>query len=174
VTAFPTAHAEWALKRLSARTAEYLHSTPMPILGGRHLSEPIAPRHANALVDFVAVAEAFCVARLISLGATGDVNTWEKRAKALSTRAIDVNLFSDWPSLMGFVEVRNAIQHGLGRLTERQLGKHKAQIRGWLTAAAVPLNGDQVILRSEDVTRCGQVCGRFIRWLDATAPPPVR
>jgi hypothetical protein len=174
VTRVPTEQADWALRRLTARTAEYLHTPPIPVASSRHAPERLTTRDANAIVDLVAVAESFCVARLNSIGIGADVNTWDKRSKAWLKRSVDFDGYPGWPLLMGFVEVRNAVQHGLGRLTDRQLGKHKTQILGWLAAAAVRLNGDGIILGPDDVARCDRTCVEFVRWLDTSAPTPTR
>jgi hypothetical protein len=168
----PTAQAEWALRRLTSRTADYLETTRTPVVLGRHSPDRLATRDANALVDLVAVAESFCVARLATVGITADVNTWDKRAKAWRRRSIDVVGYAGWPVLMGFVEARNAIQHGLGKLTDRQLGKHKAQTLTFISAAAIRRNGDAIIIGTSDIARCDSACANFIRWLDTAAPPP--
>lgn len=174
MTIVPTAQADWALRRLTARTSEYLRTAPQPpVASSRHAPGGLATREANAIVDLVAVAESFCVARLASVGISADVNTWDKRAKAWRRRSVDFNGYPGWPPLMGFVEARNAVQHGLGRLTDRQLKKHKTQVLGSLADAAVRLNGDALILDPDDVTRCDRACADFIRWLDASAPTPT-
>jgi hypothetical protein len=139
----------------------------------RHHSDRLAIRDVNALVDQVAVAESFCVARLATVGVTADVNTWDKRAKAWLKAAVDLaNSYPGWPAFMGFVEARNAIQHGSGRLTDRQLGKHRTQTLAFIGAAAIRLNGDELIVGTDDVARCDRVCNEFVRWLDAAAPMP--
>lgn len=169
-----TAQAEWALHRLTSRTAEYLDSAGSAAVFGRHLPDKLATRDANALVDLVAVAESFCVARLASIGAMADVSTWNKRQKAWLKRAVDLaNGYPGWPALMGFVEARNAIQHGGGRLTDRQLGRRRAQTLAVIVAAAIRLNGDALILGAADVARCDHCCREFIGWLDAAAAAPL-
>ncbi len=168
-----TSQAEWAHRRLSSRAAEYHGTAGSHAVLGRHLPDGLATRDANALVDMVAVAESFCVARLASVGLTADVNTWKKREKAWLNLAIDLaNGYSGWPALMGFVEARNAIQHGGGKLTDQQLSRYKVRTLGVFAAAGIRLNGDALILSTNDVVRCDGVCSGFIRWLDAAAPTP--
>jgi hypothetical protein len=170
----PTEQAEWALRRLTSRTADYLDLSRHAPTSGRHAAQRLVTRDANALVDLVAVAESFCVARLASVGIAADVNTWDKRAKAWLKRSVDLaQAYPGWGPLLGFVEVRNAIQHGLGRLTDRQLGKRKAQTLTYIAAATVRLNGDAIIVGPDDVARCDRNCASFVRWLDAAAPPPA-
>jgi len=168
----PTAQAEWALRRLTVRTADYLNMTQTPATVGRHLPDRFATRDANALVDLVAAAEAFCVARLATVGITAEVTTWDKRAKAWLKQGVDlVKDYPGWHAFMGFVEVRNAIQHGLGRLTDRQLGKHKQETLRYIASAGIGLNGDAIIIGRDDVIRCDHACSTFIRWLDRAARP---
>ena len=169
----PTAQAEWALRRLTSRTADYLDTPGSSANLGRHLPERLATRDANALVDLVAVAESFCVARLASVGLTADVHTWHKRSVAWLKRSVDLAKdCPEWPAFMGFVEARNAIQHGLGKLTDLQLGTRKLQILRFLVAADIRLNGNEILIGPTDVARCDGVCKDFIRWLDARAPAP--
>jgi len=47
---------------------------------------------------------------------------------------------------MGYAEVRNAMLHGLGRLTDEQLGKRRQQVLVQIKAAGVHLNGPTVML----------------------------
>jgi hypothetical protein len=150
--------------------ADYLEMARAPEQSGRFVRERMGTREANAIVDLVAVAESFCVARLASVGVGSSANTWIKRAKAWKACSVDVDGYIGWSALMGFVEARNAVQHGLGRLTDRQLeDKYKKQTLGWLKAAEVRLNGDMIILAEADVTRCAQTSADFIRWLDLAA-----
>ncbi len=168
-----TAQAEWSLRRLTSRTAEYLDTAASPAVLGRHLPDRLATRDANALVSLVAVAESFCVARLASVGLTADVGTWKKREAAWLKRSVDlVKDYAGWLALMGFVEARNAIQHGLGTLTDQQLGKYKTETLAALAAAAIRLNGAALIIGTSDIARCDRICTEFVRWLDAAAPTP--
>lgn len=75
---------------------------------------------------------------------------------------------------MGFVHVRNAIQHGLGRLTDQQLGKYHDEVLTQIRASSVELNGDLLVIVADDVHRCGKTCGDFIMWLDAAYPKNER
>jgi hypothetical protein len=71
---------------------------------------------------------------------------------------------------MGFVHVRNALQHGLGRLTDQQLYRFRDQVLNEIHASSVNLNGDMLTVTDGDVSRCGTVSAGFIRWLDSAAP----
>jgi len=131
-------------------------------------------RQANAIVDMVAVAEAFSAGRLSDLMPTiaeNDLRTWKKRQAAWRKHfSLELSAWSGWSALQGFVDVRNALQHGLGRLTEMQVGSIYGQILTEIQACGVDLNGDLLTIVTSDVERCYQSCVEFILWLDATAP----
>ncbi|WP_091379104.1 hypothetical protein [Geodermatophilus sp. DSM 45219] len=124
-------------------------------------------------MDFVAVTESFDTGRLLPFippSAPTDVGTWQKRTKAWKRHAgTDPTTFDRWQALMGFVDVRNALQHGLGRLTDQQL-RHREQLLGQVQAAGVNLNGDRLTVTQVDAERCYRTCTDYIRFLDALCP----
>lgn len=171
-----TAEGEWALDRLTTRLAEARRYERAggagPLVQGRHTAGSLRTHYANALVDLVAIVESFSEERLTRLPAVSlgnDLSTWNKRQKAWASAGIDLGVCPDWEALMGFVEARNAMQHGQGRLTGRQLNLHRQQVLDRLDAAAIQLNGDLLQVSAGDVTRCAQTCMSFITWLDTTA-----
>jgi hypothetical protein len=142
---------------------------------GRHLLENDRLRHANALVDLVAVVENFTSQRLLKLRPNltdNDVFSWEKRRTSWSGHA-NVDLMSiapHWALLQGFIEARNALQHGLGRLTDFQLSSQRRdRVLENLRFANVPLIGDLVLVDAETVRTCRNSCADFILVLDNTA-----
>jgi len=172
-----TAHAEAALAQIASRVVDHrqlmrLDNAANP--ARRRLRQPLQARHVNALVDLVAVAESFASGRLLELRpavSPDDVSTWQKRKSAWGKHgSVDITAYKAWSALMGFVEVRNALQHGLGRLTERQLGKHRNEILAQIRASSVHLDGDLLVVLADDVAQCGKVCAGFVQWLDAAAP----
>lgn len=175
-----TAEGEWALARLVDRYTDFRGTAARARSNGRRsLSPRNDTANLNALVDFVAIAESFSVSRLLAIAPSlsdAAINTWHKREKEwLREGSTDVAQFQHWLALLGFVDARNAIQHGLGRLTAMQLGKFKDQVIRQLSAAQVHRDGDQLVIRPADVDRCFNVCRDFIAWLDSEAPaPPTR
>jgi hypothetical protein len=135
-------------------------------------------RHGNAVVDLVAVAENFTSSRLLQLRPTlteNDVFTWERRRRAWAEHGpVDlVTVAPDWLALQGFVEARNALQHGLGLLTDFQLDpRRREETLARLLAAPVYLTGDVVHIRVETVYRCRDVCESYVLTLDNAAPSP--
>lgn len=157
--------AEIALRRLAARAA--MHAAgPGRAVGepGRHLPARELDSDANALVDLVAVTESYFTDRLAEAApARNQPKSWHDRAKAWRDKA-GYNIAADprWPVLMGFVQARNALQHGLGRLTDFQLDPtllksgevRRTQVLRDLAACGLVLNGDRVIVLARDVERC--------------------
>lgn len=168
---------EWARERLVVRHAEYLQTCESvrlgQVRGGRHLASSARTRDVNALVDVVAIAEAFSVNRLMAIRPVSfdQTSTWSKREKVWRAE-VNINLpdFASWDALMGYVDARNAFQHNEGRLTEMQVVRWQAQTLRHLRAASVSLNGDVILLTESTVTCCVAVCKDFIVWLEASAP----
>jgi hypothetical protein len=141
-----TALGEEALGRLVVRVTDYrtlLRSSEIRPHGqrGRHLRDAEAARHGNALTDLVAVLESFTVTRLLNLRPAvshKDVMNWIGRIKMWKKHGgVDLAVFPEMQTVLGFAEVRNALEHGLGRLTERQLGEHRDQVLTQIAAAGV-------------------------------------
>lgn len=168
----PTAQAEWALGRLTARYREHRSAAGQRTTRGRHLDALHGTRDANAVVDLVAVAESFAVARWSTFASAAAGMTWAQRRKQWLAYDVDLDACSVSNELDGYIAARNAVQHNLGRLTDFQLGKYKMSNLAALAAAGIELNGDVVVLRGWNVYRCTETCQQFIRWLDVVAPQP--
>jgi hypothetical protein len=137
-------------------------------------------RHEHALVELVAVAENFSTTRLLDLAPTineAEVGTWPGRNNSwrnlFQIHIEDPTAFPEWPRVRGFVEARNAIQHGLGTLTRRQLQPaRRAETFSALAVAGINLSGNRVVVSEESVTDCYQSCSDFVVNLDRMAPIP--
>lgn len=140
----------------------------------RHVREHERSLVENAVTDLLALTEAFFVARLLAADPSikeEKLRTWQGRSTACQARiSVPVASHGDWRPLMGYVEARNAVQHGQGRLTRRQLAEHRKDVLSALAAADVHLNGDLVVLVAEDVTSCHRACASIVRYLDEQAP----
>jgi hypothetical protein len=66
--------------------------------------------------------------------------------------------------LMGYVEARNSIAHGLGRLTTRQLDSAETLSR--LARVNIKVSQGHVPLASGDVEGCHDICREFLMALD--------
>jgi len=145
-------------------------------LGRHHWNRSDALRKGNVIVDLVAEVENFTVFRLQSIKPNlteTDLFSWTKRKNAwLKHGTVDLaSLGSSWPRVQGFVEVRNALQHGLGELTDFQLSlAHRERVLAAVRSCSVHLDGGRVMLHPADVSRCADSCLTFISMLDCAAP----
>jgi hypothetical protein len=165
---------ETTLARLVSRRREYLlaASRPGDRTEERHTGRGIETLAANTLIDYVAIAEAFVSSRLTRLQPKmpeSKVFTWKNRRDSWQQlEGVDLTHVPGWQSLQGFVEARNALQHGLGHLTERQLN-YREETLAALGAAHVPLQGDVLVLNL-GVLENGYVTVRdFVIGLDSRA-----
>jgi hypothetical protein len=173
-----TALAEAALSQIALRALDHelLAKQPGHSLHGRHVwLQNSQSRHDNALVDIVAIVENFASRRLLDLRpvvTTDQVFTWEKRRKAWAEHGpVDLTRITHWRKLLGFIEARNAIQHGLGRLTDYQLDQaRRLESLTRLSAAQIRTIGDVVFVDARTVGECQHVCAKFVISLDSTAP----
>lgn len=136
----------------------------------------------SAIARVASIAESFCVDRLMSLaiselepdrspvrraifddalkGATG---TWSSIRSAFSEwHGVKPN----WRPLEGVQEVRNAIAHGLGRLTHRQASSRIATVERIRRIGLDVDSSDRLILTDEDVFKVASVCAQLIRDVD--------
>jgi hypothetical protein len=105
-----------------------------------------------------------------------DIFTWIKREKSWQKHDLALSdAGQPWTLLHGYVEVRNAIQHGLGRLTDFQLAsKRREDVFRSIRLTGCQVDGDQIRLIRQDVDACFTTCMTFIAWLDTKSPttPP--
>ena len=96
--------------------------------------------------------------------------TWDNRIKAWkAVHNIDIRGgFLGYPALMGWVECRNALAHGLGRLTDQQR-RRLTEVRKHLDAAGVRIAVDRVLVSPLDIERAALVVRNWIEWLDYQA-----
>lgn len=140
----------------------------------------------DAVLRLVAIAEDFSIGRLVEvveatlppdpivselwetvLDRSGD--GWDQRDKLWKRyQHVDVAAFPQRQALVGFIDARNAIAHGLGGLTRRQLRKRDRTI-GRLEKANIQLVGDLIVIDASHVEACASVVKAFIDWLDRSS-----
>ena len=136
----------------------------------------------STIVRVASITEAFCVDRLMAMavkelepdksvvrramfdealrGATG---TWSSIRKAFADwHGVKPN----WKSLEGVQEVRNAIAHGLGRFTHRQISSRTATVQRIRQIGLDVDSDDRIVLVDGDVLRVSLVCKQLIRDVD--------
>jgi hypothetical protein len=178
-----TRFAERALADISRWRGDHVAVTrPGRFTPGRHIAEVLERRHQSTLSGVVSCVEVYATDLLQDLQpaiSEQEVSTWREREKAwrqhLHLTLADLQI---WPALCGFVAARNAIQHGLGALTNMQLGISADKPRNYnyredtlsvLRAAKMRLDADRVIVGADDVGRCISTANAFVRELDAQA-----
>lgn len=172
----PSALADESARRIIARALDYRSALGHARVDhwGRH-QRVASARHDNAIIDAIALTEVFTSERLLQSTPTvrdTDVLNWQAREKAWLTHAnVTLSDATTWLQVRGYVEVRNALQHGIGRLTELQLGpKRRAETLEWIGATGCQLDGDLVRATAHDAEACFDACLAFIRWLDQQVP----
>jgi len=81
---------------------------------------------------------------------------------------IDLKKCTDWKRLEGAIEVRNAIAHGLGKLTTRQVSSYETASK--LARIDVFLSNGYVDLDLDHLRACAQYGAAFLRSLDSSLP----
>ncbi|MEX0985551.1 MAG: hypothetical protein WD096_10975 [Actinomycetota bacterium] len=94
---------------------------------------------------------------------------WEThRAAWKKWLGIDLTSAPEYAVFDGFVEARNAVMHGAGKLTRRQLaGDGGKVVSSKLQLAGIKVVGARVSLSSETAAICATTCKRLILWIDA-------
>jgi hypothetical protein len=157
----------------------------------RRLEGPAAivladPRHSLVLPHIVAIVEDFshqllvyCTFPLLDLTHPFREDMWrEAHERAEGNWSIHLEAWKKWhgvvctasphyEALMAFVDARNAIMHGLGRLTRRQLGKDGGKTTiNRLATVGIGVRAGRVVLTHAAVRSCAETCRDYVEWLD--------
>lgn len=99
--------------------------------------------------------------------------TWEQRRALWAQLGVDLTMFSADEPFRGFIEARNAVAHGLGRLTWRQTSNpaSRAEALRLLAAAGLQVVEWHVRLTEEDIERLAETVNQLIEWLDSASQP---
>jgi hypothetical protein len=143
-------------------------------------------RVEDALARFMSIADEFTFGLLIEVTETRlphdprvavlweryvdrETDSWEQRfASWEQLHQVSVTEFPRYSALLGFIEARNAVVHGLGFLTRKQLKKTQRSL-GRLKSAQIDVVANQLSLTVDDATKCASVVADFIAWLDSSA-----
>ena len=143
-------------------------------------------RYQLFLPHFVAIAEDFVRTSLMdwseksmparpsrlvqALWAAGQKETersWDDVRGAFSKwHGISLSAFPQYDDFQACVDARNAIVHGVGYLTPRQLRRDVAALRKRLIGFGISLSGTQLILDEPSIRNCAITCREFILWTD--------
>lgn len=139
------------------------------------------PHRQLTLLRLVSIVEEFCADQLHELG-EADMQPHASRSRQIiwDRTSADVTgswhkirgAFKDWysitPSWEGvedLIEARNAIAHGLGRLTRRQRRVEQSTLAK-LQRAKISVEGDRIVLAEVDLATAAQTCRTLIYELD--------
>ncbi|MCG5216157.1 hypothetical protein [Streptosporangium sp. KLBMP 9127] len=89
-------------------------------------------------------------------------SSWQEQKKAYKDW---LGISEDWKSVERLAEARNAVAHGLGKLTKRQM-RNEQSVRSKLEAAGIIVDGNTVVLSDESLAEAASACCAFIEKLD--------
>lgn len=106
----------------------------------------------------------------IALGAT---NTWTSREDIYRRyHRLKLRDLAGWKAIQAAVQIRNASAHGLGQLTQRQIGDQN--IRTLLDQVDATIVDGRIHLGDESLIKIRTVAREFMNAVDAAFPPAVR
>ena len=183
----PSAEAE-AASALLFRTIG-AHRTAVAVLKPRPLSrlrtspdgDPLQDRCQATLVRLLSITEAFAsdmlsrevdgaVAGARSTTATKvadeavirGTSTWLDQKKSYKDW---LGVEEDWKAVERLAEARNAVAHGLGKLTRRQL-RNEQSVKSKLKAAGITVEDNRIVLSDDSLAAAASACRDFIEKLD--------
>jgi hypothetical protein len=78
----------------------------------------------------------------------------------------------DWKAVERLSEARNAVAHGLGKLTRRQM-RNEQSVKGKLRVAGITVEDSGIVLSDESLASAGSACRDFIERLDLAVQAAV-
>jgi hypothetical protein len=143
--------------------------------------DPVQERCQATLIRLLSITEAFAsdmlsrevdgaIARVGSATAAKvaddalirGTSTWQDQKKSYKDW-LGVN--EDWKAVERLAEARNAVAHGLGKLTRRQL-RSEQSVKSKLKAARITVNDNRIVLSDDNLAAAASACRDFIEKLD--------
>jgi hypothetical protein len=118
-------------------------------------SEPIVPQTHPLLEKLWSLAEA-------------KADTWHGQEEAWSEwHGIVVAKQQKYKNLRPLIEARNAVVHGLGELTRRQIRKDGGMaVKSQLASVGILTRGREIVISDAAMKACVDAARDFITWLD--------
>jgi len=185
----PGALTEEALQLLSAVFLDSRDTHVTPVTGriasaGKFgVYDPGLARSESAYLRMISVVEAYVdtlssarferkltgqaeIFRLLVLAAERKSSrSWSERKDAFLTYHLVALVICDrWSELDAGIEARNAIAHGLGRLTLRQRN-HKSRAK--IASVEIAVVDDRILITDASLARCYAFCAGFISSVDS-------
>ncbi len=89
-------------------------------------------------------------------------STWQDQQKSYK-EWLGIN--EDWKAVERLAEARNAVAHGLGKLTRRQL-RNEQGVKSKLKAAGIAVNNNTILLSDDSLLAAAAACRDFIERVD--------
>lgn len=114
-------------------------------------------------IDKIAArARSVAIDRIWDDAAVRGTGTWSEQKDSYANW---LGVKVDWKVVERLAEARNAVAHGLGTLTRRQLRK-EASVRSKLKEAGITLNGIRVVLSDAALSSAASDCRNLIHRID--------
>jgi hypothetical protein len=127
------------------------------------ITESFASQLLLKEIDRVAArARSVAIDRIWDDAAARGINTWNEQKESYA-KWLGVTV--DWKVVERLAEARNAVAHGLGTLTRRQLRK-EASVRNKLREAGIELDGIRIMLSDAAISSAAGDCRDLIHRLD--------
>jgi len=183
----PSVEAEAAsallFRTLGAHRAAVAALKPRPLtrLRASPDGDPVQDRCQATLVRLLSITEAFAsdmlsreVDRAVAgaRSATATKVADEAVIRGTSTLQDQKNSYKDWlgveedwKAVERLAEARNAVAHGLGKLTRRQL-RSEQSVKSKLKAADITVDDNRIVLSDDSLAAAASACRDFIEKLD--------
>lgn len=187
VSRVPSAEAEAAsallFRTLGAHRAAVAALKPRPLMRLRTCpdGDPVQDRCQATLVRLLSITEAFTsemLSREVDQAVAGMSNktaakvaddavirgtsSWQDQKKSYKDW---LSVEEDWKAVERLAEARNAVAHGLGKLTRRQL-RSEQSVKSKLKAAGITVDDNRIVLSDENLAAAASACREFIERLD--------
>lgn len=158
-----------------------LRTRPLPRLGTGRANDAEQIQCQSTLVRLLSITESFAselllrevdkvtarsrsaaVDSLWDEAAVRGTNSWREQQTSYRDW---LGVTEDWTAVERLAEARNAVAHGLGTLTRRQLRK-EASVRDKLKKAGIPLTGIRIVLSDPALASAASDCRDLIHRID--------
>lgn len=126
---------------------------------------PVQDRCQATLVRLLSITEAFASE---VLSREVDEHSLARRGQEQQRSYKDwFGVKVDWTAVDRLAEARNAVAHGLGKLTRRQL-RSEQRVKSKLKAAGIAVDDNRIVLSDSSLAATALACRDFIERLDFT------
>ncbi|MEU0151542.1 hypothetical protein [Micromonospora fulviviridis] len=158
-----------------------LKPRPRPRLRTAPDGDPIQDRCQATLVRLLSITEAFAsdmLSREVDRSVVGTGNatatkvadeavirgtsSWQDQQKSYKDW---LGVREDWKAVERLAEARNAVAHGLGKLTRRQM-RSENSVKSKLKAAGITVEDNRIVLSDDSLAAAASACRDFIERLD--------